>query len=529
MNVLIIDDQPDVVEGIKQGIDWNFLGIHNVFHAYNSATAKTIITQEKVHIALCDIEMPNGSGLDLFEWACENYPDIKFIFLTAHADFAYAQQALKLGGFDYLVQPAPYELVESTLQRALLQLQKEQKQQQVLVYGNYVSKHEKELLDAILREYLSGRQMYVDTVVQYLHTLSIDIKPEEKSWMVCIQLLDRSKLSEKFDNEILCFVMENVFMEIMGDYSRRLFFCAVDEDTYVGVFYGTSVWNQDDMCQKLNHFVNLAKEKLHLSVACYVGRETGLTQLPDCLKQMMELTESNLVRKMGVFHMGLEDNSTETEYDAPNFEQMKHYFLLGQYHIVGDIVHEYFERMERKGRISKKTLAYFQQDFLQMFFELLSAHSVKAHEAFQQEYDVMALKKSTESLSQMYHLVDFIITYLKGLEEENSKETAPVDRAIAYIRKNIHQNISRTDIADNIYMNPDYLSRLFKKEKNISLTDYIVQEKLKMAAAMLKSTSLPVSVIASNIGYTNFSYFTQVFRKSYEMSPSEYRQNNQKQ
>lgn len=46
MNVLIIDDQPDVVEGIKQGIDWNFLGIHNVFHAYNSATAKI----ERAHV-----------------------------------------------------------------------------------------------------------------------------------------------------------------------------------------------------------------------------------------------------------------------------------------------------------------------------------------------------------------------------------------------------------------------------------------------------------------------------------------------
>lgn len=529
MNVLIIDDQPDVVEGIRQGIDWNFLGIHNVFHAYNSAAAKAVIIQEDIHIALCDIEMPNGSGLELFEWACENYPNIKFIFLTAHADFAYAQQALKLGGFDYLVQPAPYELIESTLQRALLQLQKEQKQQQVLVYGNYVSKHEKELLDVILREYLSGRQKHVDTVIQYLKTLSIDMKPEEKSWMVCIQLLERNKLLERFDRELLCFVIENVFMEIMEDYSRRLLFCAVNEETYVGIFYGTSVWNQEDMCQKLTHFVILAKEKLHLAVACYVGRETRLTQLPDCLKQIIELTEGSLVQKAGVFPMGLEEASKETEYDAPNFEQMKHYFLLGQYSIVGDMVQEYFERMERNGRISKKTLAYFQQDFLQMFFELLSTRSVKAHEAFQQEYDVMALKKATESLSQMYHLVDFVITYLKGLEEENSKETAPVDRAIAYIRKNIHQNISRTDIADNIYMNPDYLSRLFKKEKNISLTDYIVQEKLNMAAAMLKSTSLPVSVIASNIGYTNFSYFTQVFRKSYGMSPSEYRQNNQKQ
>ena len=85
MNVLIIDDQPDVVEGIRQGIDWKFLGIHNVFHAYNSAAAKAVILREDIHIALCDIEMPNGSGLKLFEWACGSYPGIKFIFLTAHA------------------------------------------------------------------------------------------------------------------------------------------------------------------------------------------------------------------------------------------------------------------------------------------------------------------------------------------------------------------------------------------------------------------------------------------------------------
>ena len=63
-------------------------------------------------------------------------------------------------------------------------------------------------------------------------------------------------------------------------------------------------------------------------------------------------------------------------------------------------------------------------------------------------------------------------------------------------------------------MNPEYLSRLFKKVKGISLSDYIVQEKLKIAISLLEGTNLPVSVIATNIGYTNFSYFTQVFKKS---------------
>ena len=73
-------------------------------------------------------------------------------------------------------------------------------------------------------------------------------------------------------------------------------------------------------------------------------------------------------------------------------------------------------------------------------------------------------------------------------------------------------------------MNPEYLSRLFKKVKGISLSDYIVQEKLKIAISLLEGTNLPVSVIATNIGYTNFSYFTQVFKKVYGISPSEYRQ-----
>ena len=65
-------------------------------------------------------------------------------------------------------------------------------------------------------------------------------------------------------------------------------------------------------------------------------------------------------------------------------------------------------------------------------------------------------------------------------------------------------------------MNPEYLSRLFKKVKGISLSDYIVQEKLKIAISLLEGTNLPVSVIATNIGYTNFSILHRYSKKSTE-------------
>ena len=83
MNVLIIDDQPDVVEGMLSGINWTELQIKNVYHAYDILRAKEIILKNIINIMLCDIEMPLGSGLDLYERVAEFYPDIKCIFLTS--------------------------------------------------------------------------------------------------------------------------------------------------------------------------------------------------------------------------------------------------------------------------------------------------------------------------------------------------------------------------------------------------------------------------------------------------------------
>ena len=72
-------------------------------------------------------------------------------------------------------------------------------------------------------------------------------------------------------------------------------------------------------------------------------------------------------------------------------------------------------------------------------------------------------------------------------------------------------------------MNPDYLSRLFKNEKGISLKEYIIQQKMQSAQVLLRTTSLPVSIIASKLGYDNFSHFSQAYRKKMGISPTDER------
>ena len=169
-------------------------------------------------------------------------------------------------------------------------------------------------------------------------------------------------------------------------------------------------------------------------------------------------------------------------------------------------------------------LSLFLQDFLQIFYQILNHHHIDAHGVFEKEYDIHALNNSCHSIEEMHKLLDFSVDYLKSLQISAEPGVSQIDQVVNFIQKNIHQNVTRTEIAHQVYMNPEYLSRLFKKVKGISLSDYIVQEKLKIAISLLEGTNLPVSVIATNIGYTNFSYFTQVFKKVYGISPSEYRQ-----
>lgn len=106
--------------------------------------------------------------------------------------------------------------------------------------------------------------------------------------------------------------------------------------------------------------------------------------------------------------------------------------------------------------------------------------------------------------------------------------SSPVASAIDYIRQNLDRDISRAEIAEAIFLNPEYLSRLFKKETGIALNEYIIREKMEQAKCMLSETDIPVSLIALKTGYSNFSYFSQVFKRHTGVSPLEYRQQHRK-
>ena len=114
-------------------------------------------------------------------------------------------------------------------------------------------------------------------------------------------------------------------------------------------------------------------------------------------------------------------------------------------------------------------------------------------------------------------------------ERLEEKEEDPVEKAIAYVKKNLSKNISRTEVSREVYLNEEYFSKLFRQKTGATFRDYVLMEKMKEAQKLLRQSKFSVGIIASKVGYDNFSHFCKMFRKITNQTPQEYRKEHQKQ
>lgn len=141
MTILIVDDEQLMLEGLLCGISWEQLHEPAVITAKDTELAKQILAEQAVDILLTDIEMGSGNGLDLIQWVQENRPDTKCIVLSCHDEFGFAQRAVKLGCYDYILKPVSYDMLTQVLCRVQKQIRQEHQQTLLEGYGkDYVKK-----------------------------------------------------------------------------------------------------------------------------------------------------------------------------------------------------------------------------------------------------------------------------------------------------------------------------------------------------------------------------------------------------
>lgn len=135
MNLLIVNDEHLTTKFLKEKIDWTPLGIEEVLCAYNAQEAQEILTARPVDIILCDIEMPGEDGISLIRWITGQALDCECLFLTCHADFKYAQEAVKLGVSDYILLPARGDEIAKAVSTAIKRRMERKSHEEIYQYG----------------------------------------------------------------------------------------------------------------------------------------------------------------------------------------------------------------------------------------------------------------------------------------------------------------------------------------------------------------------------------------------------------
>lgn len=140
------------------------------------------------------------------------------------------------------------------------------------------------------------------------------------------------------------------------------------------------------------------------------------------------------------------------------------------------------------------------------------------------------------SRDQLYHLygsfdamIDSLLEELRepGITPDDRPERktahANLKEIVKHINENYHSDISIQSIARSFYMNPNYLSQLFKRELNVTFTEYLTQVRLRQARLLLATTSLTIGEIADSVGFRDYFYFIRLFKKYEKITPRQYR------
>lgn len=220
-HILLVDDEEFALRGIEKGIDWDGIGITKVFKAHRKETAIRMLEDYEVDIVLTDIEMPEGSGIELIRWLKENQPQVISIFYTCHADFSFAQEAVRLGAFNYLLKPIPYAELEEILIKAIREAE-EQRRRNKLAEILMPQQEDTESAIAVVKRYIS-------------ENISMNIQREELAKMVFLNPDYLSKLFRKQEGMTIGEYITKKRMQLAAQLLKNTDLAVADISQRVGI------------------------------------------------------------------------------------------------------------------------------------------------------------------------------------------------------------------------------------------------------------------------------------------------------
>lgn len=531
MNILIIDDEKTILKTVYSQLMEMELGMERIDTADSAGEAKECMKKYHYDIFLCDIVMPEMDGITFAKWVLEEHSDVKIIFLTAYADVKYMKEAISMQSFDYVLQPVSTEELKSVVERAVSQIKIERKNLELMNKGAFFQTYEENILEVGALQYLEGRNTDDSYIRRLISYHNINNAGESVYLPVLAQVLKTQKHLEKIEKPILRLIYQNILDEVfqeLGVYS--IVMLEENSTDFAMLLYWKRqlAYEREVISDKLESFRILSFRVLMTTMAIYCGNVCGPAELPKYSLPLFQAQRDNVRQESRVFLPRENEKEAGSNSYKLQLNIWKKLLEQEQFQDFRDSILSYISN-DYRGRMNASGMMNLHQSITQLLLAYLVNHQIGSDVIFDEELPYLTYMNAW----QRYDLFEKAMTHITEKLQKliGSKDTRDVvQETIKYIRQHLDSDVSVSEIAEFAGMNPEYLTKLFKKNTGYTLKEYIVNEKMESAKMLLTTTTLPVTLISSHVGYGNYSNFTRSFKQLTGCTPMEYRKSaaNQK-
>ncbi|MGV7119033.1 response regulator [Paenibacillus kyungheensis] len=529
IKLLIADDEPVILRGLKKLLPWNELGLYIIGEANDGDELRELIRLLDPQLIISDISMPGSNGIDIMNELSEQGHHIPVVFISAFQEFNYACQAIKLGALDYLIKPIDKNQLEKAVYKAVDMIRKQsngERNQEKLDY--YEQKNHMATIEQLLSNLLEGNEKALYSLVQ-LKAIDIDV-------MTTVCVLEIKEYAHNFqweekEYDLLHFAMSNIIRETLEQ----------NELVHTGLFM-----NKDgrfvlllqhqvvDIPLKVICDLQLKIQKYLKTIIWYGIGETQHT--PDFAQLSYHSALTSFEKKYftdpdnqenELFTNVLEDISI----DSPPYQSIKEiqdklvraWISLDKVHI-----HLWIKKLFDRIRIESDeqkhvAISNMYHSILTINHELLQVGS--GIEQLNSDHELLRKLDVCSSYTELTIVAkQVLLEILESVHKSVSKEQSLLTEVKSYIHTNYAGNLTLESVAARVYMNPYYFSSFFKKHIGQNFKNYVTTLRMKHALKLLLETDLLVYEIAEQVGYNNVRNFSDMFKKNFGKVPQEYRQ-----
>ncbi|MBP5305772.1 MAG: response regulator [Lachnospiraceae bacterium] len=507
MEVIIVDDERNIREGIERLIDWESLGCHVAASFSNGASALDYLRKNDIDIVITDIKMPVMDGLEMARILAEEKNRAKVIILTAYSDFEYAKMAIRYHVSDFIIKNEFIEELPAAVNKVISVINKEREQKN----ANAGAAGKSPLNDAIYKCITTGKYDVnsAETDMYKFVVCACDIEEydDASSGRNYLQML----------KNILKIGLKDCQFEIYEN-TEKYFIIAVyyRKDSHISL---------GRIIEYFGNIIIMIEEFMRINIKFGIGSET---------ENIAELKTSYEHAKAAL--SGITAKGSEVKVYTESKEAGRDFDVDAK---MDTIIEQIFDETENIAEESLKEMydeiakRYLSLESCQLYMLVICSgaihRAVRYHidtevdfsDMEKEVYEKIQGAKTIFTLLQIgKETIDKIRSLCIGKKSFRNELVSKVDECI---KEHYKEEINLQFISEKLFLSGSYVSRAYKKMTGLNVTEKIMLFRIAKAKELLSQTSLKVYEIAAQVGFKDAPYFTNVFMKYTGMSPSDYR------